>query len=102
MQDYFEKPEHIEARAILRLVEIGTTTLEDARELIGIPERQERVLRVFASVGKAGIRVGRAIAFRRRVALEFEMTVRLANFEPSSSSPNSLADEASLVFRFSI
>lgn len=41
MQDYFEAPESIEARAIMRLVSLGsTTTLDDARELIGIPERE--------------------------------------------------------------
>ena len=82
MQDYFEKPEHVEARAILRLVESGTTTLEDARELIAIPERQERVLAAFVSVaGKAGTNVGHAIAFRRRVAREFEMLVRFTELE---------------------
>lgn len=82
MQDYFEKPEHVEARAILRLVEIGTTTLQDARELIAIPERQERVLGAFArAAGKAGMSVGNAIAFRRRVAHEFEMLVRFAELE---------------------
>ena len=82
MQDYFEKPEHIEARAILRLVEIGTTTLEDARELIAIPEREERVLKAFArAAGKAGLSVGNAIAFRHRVAREFEMLVRSAEVQ---------------------
>jgi hypothetical protein len=82
MQDYFERPEHIEARAILRLVEIGTTTLEDARELIAIPERQERVLEAFVSAAeKAGLSIGNAIAFRRRVAHEFEMLVRSAELE---------------------
>jgi hypothetical protein len=82
MQDYFEKPEHIEARAILRLVEIGTTTLEDARELIAIPERQERVLEAFArAAGKAGLSVANAIAFRRRVAHEFEMLVGFAEVQ---------------------
>jgi hypothetical protein len=82
MQDYFEKPEHIEARAILRLVEIGTTTLEDARELIGIPDREEQALKAFIRVaGKAGIGIGRAVAFRRRVAYEFEMLVSSANLE---------------------
>jgi hypothetical protein len=47
MQNHFERPESIEARAIMRLVALGTTTLEDARELIAIPERQERALRMF-------------------------------------------------------
>ena len=47
MQDYFEAPESIEARAIMRLVSLGTTTLEAARELIGIPEREERALNLF-------------------------------------------------------
>lgn len=82
MQNYFEKPEHIEARAILRLVEIGTTTLEEARELIAIPEREEQALSAFVRVaGKAGMGVGHAIAFRRRVAHEFEMLVSFAKSE---------------------
>jgi hypothetical protein len=36
MQNHYEAPESIEARAIMRLVELGTTTLEDARDLIAI------------------------------------------------------------------
>jgi hypothetical protein len=82
MPNYFEKPEHVEARAILRLVEIGTATLEEARELIAIPEREERVLTAFARLaGKAGISIGHAILFRRRVAQEFEVMVRFANLD---------------------
>ena len=80
MQDYFEKPEHVEARAILRLVSLGTITLEGARELIAVPEREARVLNAFVAVaGKAGTSVGYALAFRRRVALEFEKLIASAN-----------------------
>jgi hypothetical protein len=83
MQNYHEAPESIEARAIMRLVAIGTTTLEDARDLIGIPEPQEHVLRLFVAIaGKEGSSVGYAIAFRRKVMAEFEKLVaenQLAN-----------------------
>ena len=40
MQDYYEKPERVEARAIMRLIALGTTTLEGARELIAVPEKR--------------------------------------------------------------
>ena len=83
MQDYHEVPESIEARAIMRLVTLGTTTLEDARELIAIPTHQEEVLRLFvATAGKEGNSVGYAIAFRHKVMAEFEKLVaenQLAN-----------------------
>lgn len=73
MYDYTERPELTEARAILRLVSLGTTTLEDARELIRIPEREERVLQMFVAVaGKDGNSVRSAVAFRRRVMVEFD------------------------------
>ena len=85
MQDYFEAPESIEARAIMRLVSLGTTTLNDARELIGIPEREERALSLFvSSAGKEGVRIGHAIAFRRRVLMEFEKLVALAQLDDHS------------------
>ena len=84
-QDYFEAPESIEARAIMRLVSLGTTTLDDARDLIGIPEREERALNLFiSSVGKEGVRIGHAIAFRRRVLTEFEKLVALAQLDDHS------------------
>jgi hypothetical protein len=76
MQNYTERPESIEARAIMRLVSLGTTTLEDARELISIPARQEQALRKFVAItGKDGLSVGYAVAFRRRVMTEFERLV---------------------------
>jgi hypothetical protein len=76
MQNYYEAPESIEARAIMRLVALGSTTIEGARELIAIPGRQERVLRLFVAVaGKEGSSVGYAIAFRRKVMAEFEKLV---------------------------
>jgi hypothetical protein len=85
MQDYFEAPESIEARAIMRLVSLGTTTLDDARELIGIPEREERALNLFVlSAGKEGVRIGHAIAFRRRVLMEFEKLVASAQLDNHS------------------
>ena len=88
MQDYYEKPEHIEARAILRLVSLGTITLDGARELIAVPERQAHVLNTFVAVaGKAGASIGYALAFRHRVAIEFEKLVTSANLgEPVVAS----------------
>lgn len=72
MQNYFERPESMEARAIMRLVSVGTTTLDRARELIGIPEREEHALEMFVAIaGKDGKSVGYAVAFRRRVSIEF-------------------------------
>ncbi len=59
MQDYFEKAEHVEARAIMRLVSLGTTTLDPARELISIPEREEQALNLFVAIaGKEGAPIG--------------------------------------------
>jgi hypothetical protein len=76
MQDYFERPETVEARAIMRLVSMGTTTIEDARELIAIPQREGSSLEAFVAIsGKAGVPIARAIEFRRRVASEFERLV---------------------------
>ena len=80
MQDYFERPETVEARAIMRLVSMGTTTIEDARELIAIPQREGSSLEAFVAIsGKAGMPISRAIAFRRRVASEFEKLVAAGN-----------------------
>ena len=80
MRDYFESPESVEARAIMRLVSLGTTTIEGARELIAIPDREESALDTFVAIsGKDGIPIGRAIAFRRRVASEFERLVAAGN-----------------------
>lgn len=87
MQNNFERPESIEARAIMRLVALGTTTLDDARELIAIPERQEHALQMFVAVaGKDGASVGYAVAFRRRVRVEFEKLVSAGQFELSSAA----------------
>ena len=76
MQNYFESAESIEARAILRLVDLGATTVEAARDLIGVPERQEHALRMFvASAGKDGAPIHRALNFRMLVMIEFEKLV---------------------------
>jgi hypothetical protein len=84
MRDYFEKAEHVEARAIMRLVSLGTTTLDAARELISIPEREEQALNLFVAIaGKEGAPIGRAIAFRRKVLAEFEKLAALAQFSNS-------------------
>jgi hypothetical protein len=84
MQNYYEAPESIEARAIMRLVALGTTTIEGARDLISIPEPQEQVLRLFVAVaGKEGSSVGYAIAFRRKVMAEFEKLVAQNQFTDS-------------------
>ena len=85
MQNYFERPESIEARAIMRLVSLGTTTLEDARELIAIPEREERALKMFVAVaGREGASVGYAVAFRHRVMIEFEKLAAARRFDWSA------------------
>ena len=66
----------------MRLVSLGTTTLESARELIGIPKRQEDDLNAFVVLGgKAGQTIGYALNFRRRVLNEFEKLVVLAALE---------------------
>jgi hypothetical protein len=84
MQNYHEAPESIEARAILRLVALGATTLDDARDLIAIPEREEHVLRLFVAVaGKEGSSIGYAISFRRKVMAEFEKLVAEGHFNDS-------------------
>jgi hypothetical protein len=55
MQNYFESPGSVEARAIMRLVSIGTTTLDGARDLISVPERETHALNLFlAFAGKDG------------------------------------------------
>lgn len=76
MKTYFEAPESVEARAIMRLVSLGTTTLDDARELISIPEKEEHALSLFIAVaGKEGAPIGRALNFRRKVLAEFDRLV---------------------------
>jgi hypothetical protein len=88
--DYRERPERTEAKAIMRLVSLGTTTLEDARELISIPEHQEQVLRTFVAVaGKDGASVMSAIAFRHRVMTEFEKLVASGLSDVASSHDHS-------------
>jgi hypothetical protein len=73
METSFESPATFEARAIFRLVLAGSTTIDDARELIAVPERQERALKAFVAVsGKTGAPIGQALTFRHRVAAEFE------------------------------
>jgi hypothetical protein len=82
MNARYETPETIEAKAILRLVSIGTTTIDDARDLIAIPEKQERVLRAFISVaGNSAAPIHRAVSFRHKVAAEFEKLVSSFNQE---------------------
>jgi hypothetical protein len=87
MQNYYEAPESIEARAIIRLVSLGTSTLEEARELISIPDRQEQALKLFVAVaGKEGASIARAVNFRRKVAEEFEKLAALMNLETSRAA----------------
>jgi hypothetical protein len=84
VHNYFEAPECIEARAILRLVSLGTTTLDGARELISIPENEEHVLQLFAAIsGKEGAPIGHAVSFRRKVLAEFEKLVAGGPFSGS-------------------
>jgi hypothetical protein len=86
MYDYTERPERTEARAIMRLVSLGTTTLEDARELISIPEDQEQALRTFVAIaGKDGASVRSVLEFRQRVMTEFERLVASGISDVSSS-----------------
>lgn len=74
-----QTPATVEARAIMRLVSLGTTTVDGARELIAIPERQERALKAFVAVsGQSGVPIGCALAFRHKVAREFEKLVDAA------------------------
>lgn len=64
MRNYFEAPESIEARAIMWLVSLGTASIDDARELIAIPEPQEQALTLFVALaGEEGAPIRRAIAF---------------------------------------
>jgi hypothetical protein len=87
MHNYFEAPESIEARAIMRLVTLGTSTLEDARDLISIPERQEQALKLFVAVArKEGASIARAVTFRRKVAEEFEKLAALMKLETSRAA----------------
>jgi hypothetical protein len=66
MLDFTERPERTEARAIMHLVCVGAVTLDEARELISIPEHEEKVLRMFVSVaGKDGIPIRSAVVFRQ-------------------------------------
>ena len=76
MSPRYETPETIEAKAILRLVSLGTTTIDDARDLIAIPEKQERMLKAFISdAGGSATPIHRAVSFRHKVAAEFEKLV---------------------------
>jgi hypothetical protein len=87
MHNYFEAPESIEARAIMRLVSLGTTTLDDARELISVPEKETQVLNAFVAVaGKQGAPISRALAFRCKVLVEFEKLVALTSFNRSATA----------------
>jgi hypothetical protein len=84
MRNHFEAPESTEARAIMRLVSLGTATLDDARELISVPEREEQALNLFLAVaGKEGAPIGRALAFRRKVLVEFEKLATLTQLNSS-------------------
>jgi hypothetical protein len=87
MQNQFERPESIEARAIMRLVSLGTTTLEDARDLIGIPEREEHALQMFvAFAGKEGASIRYAVDFRHRVMIEFEKLIASGQLDLSAAA----------------
>lgn len=73
MQHDKPTPESIEARAILRLVSLGTTTVDGARDLITVPEKETHALHMFLAIaGKDGAPIGRALAFRQKVLNEFE------------------------------
>jgi hypothetical protein len=62
----------------MRLVSIGTTTLDGARDLISVPERETHALNLFlAFAGKDGAPIGHALAFRRKVSVEFEKLASL-------------------------
>jgi hypothetical protein len=82
MQDYYETPESVEARAIMRLVSLGTTTLDDARDLISVPEKESHALHLFVAIsGKDAASIGHALAFRRKVSVEFEKLARLMQMD---------------------
>ena len=81
MQDYVD-PAIIEARAILRLVTLGNETLDGARELIRVPDRQAAALNAFvAAGGKAGAPIQHALRFRERVHAQFEELVQANHLE---------------------
>jgi hypothetical protein len=87
MLDFTERPERTEARAIMHLVCVGAVTLDEARELISIPEREEQVLRMFVAVaGKDGIPIRSALVFRQKVMVEFEKLVALGQTDLSAAA----------------
>ena len=76
MQNYLD-PAIIEARAILRLVTLGSTTIDGARELIQIPARQADALNAFVAIGgKAAAPIQYALKFRERVLAQFEQLLQ--------------------------
>ena len=76
LQNTYVRPETIEAGAILRLVSIGTLTLDSARELISVPKPQADALKAFAATGgQAGGAIGYAVRFREKVLEEFERMI---------------------------
>jgi hypothetical protein len=82
----YESAERVEARAILRLVSLGITTLEGARDLIAVPEREEAVLKAFAMQGgRDGMAIGRAVIFREKVLKEFDQLV-LASYSAEKAA----------------
>ena len=86
MRDEKPTPERIEARAILKLVSLGTTTIDGARDLITVPEKETHALHMFlAMAGKDGAPIGRALAFRQKVLNEFEKL--LASRNPAHTLP---------------
>ena len=89
MKAIHERPEVIEARGILRLVSLGASTVESARELIEIPEREKAVLDAFANLGgEEGITIGSAVRFRAKVLKEFDRLVAsgLEGYSPEQLS----------------
>lgn len=81
--DYID-PAIVEARAILRLVTLGNTTLDGARDLISVSTREADALNAFIAVGgKVGAPIRNAIMFRERVLAQFELLVQACGLQES-------------------
>lgn len=80
-----------EARLLVGLMQRSGASVEDIRELIAIPSRVERSLRIFAQLLYARQEpneargIERVLAFRKRVGEEFERLVFGAHRRPFDS-----------------
>lgn len=75
----YRAPAANEAQALLRLIQRGTATIEEVRELIQVSAAEEKLL---TSAGFPA-----ALSFRRRVLVEFDRMVATAR-APIASEPS--------------